>query len=187
MTTSDQMKDIIQIHDLKFEPFLTAEQIRAAIRDLGEAISTDYAGKNPIFIAILNGSYVFVADLLRCCEITCELSFVKLSSYDGLKSSGQIKTQIGLTQDLKDRHVVILEDIIDTGKTVHHFLKDITAMEPASVKLAVLLVKPEALEHPLHVDYVGFEIPNKFVVGYGLDYNEAGRNLPAIYQLATSE
>jgi hypoxanthine phosphoribosyltransferase len=184
MTTADQTKGIIQVKDLKFEPFLTEDQISGAVRDLGEAITSEYAGKNPIFIAILNGSYVFVADLLRSCDIACELSFVKLSSYDGLESSGKIETKIGLTQDLKDRHVVILEDIIDTGRTVHHFLKDVTAMGPASVRLAVLLVKPEALEYPLDIDYVGFEIPNKFVVGYGLDYDEAGRNLSAIYQLA---
>ncbi len=185
--TSDQTKGTIKVHDLHFETFLTKEQIQAAVSDIGEAITADYAGKNPIFIAILNGSYVFVADLLRCCNLNCELSFVKLSSYDGLESTGDVQTQIGLTQDIKGRDVVILEDIIDTGKTVHEFTKEITAMGPASVKLAALLVKPDALQYPLKVDYTGFEIPNKFVVGYGLDYNEAGRNLPAIYQLLESD
>jgi len=176
----------IKIHDLEFEPFLTAAQIQATIQQLGEQITLDYQDKKPLFIAILNGSYVFVADLLRACNIACELSFVKLSSYDGLESSGLIKTKIGLDQDLKDRHIIILEDIIDTGGTVHHFLKQITQENPASIRIAALLIKPDALKHPLSIDYTGFEIPNKFVVGYGLDYNEEGRNLPAIYQLSSA-
>lgn len=175
--------ETVKVLDLEFEMFLTAEQIQETVEHLGEQITQDYLEKKPVFIAILNGSYVFMADLLRQCKISCEMTFVKLSSYDGLESTGEVATQIGLSLDLKGRDVVIVEDIIDTGKTVHHFLKQVTAFEPASIKLAALLVKPEAIEHPLKIDYTGFEIPNEFVVGYGLDYNEEGRNLPAIYQL----
>ncbi len=177
----------VKVRDLEFEMFLTKEQIQATIEEIGEQITLEYQGKKPLFIAILNGSYVFVADLLRECKIDCELTFVKLSSYDGLESSGDISTKIGLTHDLKDRHIVILEDIIDTGGTVHYFLKEVVKQEPASVKMAVLLVKPDALKYPLNIDYTGFEIPNKFVVGYGLDYDEEGRNLPAIYQLVNDD
>jgi len=144
----------VKVRDLEFEMFLTKEQIQATIEEIGEQITLEYQGKKPLFIA-----------------------------YDGLESSGDISTKIGLTHDLKDRHIVILEDIIDTGGTVHHFLKEVVKREPASVKMAVLLVKPDALKYPLKIDYTGFEIPNKFVVGYGLDYDEEGRNLPAIYQL----
>ena len=172
----------VQVRDLEFELFLSAEQIAATIKEIGEQISLEYQDKKPVFIAILNGSYVFVADLLRQCTAPCELTFVKLSSYDGTESTGEIKTRIGLSQDLKDRHVVLLEDIIDTGRTVHYFLKELAKHNPASIRLAALLVKPDALEFPLNIDYTGFEIPNKFVVGYGLDYDEEGRNLPAIYQ-----
>lgn len=174
----------IQVLDLEFEVFLTEEQIRSTVNQLGDQIAQDYAGKKPVFIAILNGSYVFMADLLRACPIDCEMTFVKLSSYDGLESTGEISTHIGLNLDIKNRDVVIVEDIIDTGGTVHHFLKQITEMGPTSVKIASLLVKPDALKFPLKIDYTGFEIPNQFVIGYGLDYNEAGRNLPAIYQLS---
>lgn len=177
----------VKVRDLEFEMFLTKEQIKATIEEIGEQITLEYKGKKPLFIAILNGSYVFVADLLRTCKIDCELTFVKLSSYEGLESSGDISTKIGLTHDLKDRHIIILEDIIDTGGTVHHFLKEVTQRAPASVRMAVLLVKPDALQYPLNIDYVGFEIPNKFVVGYGLDYDEEGRNLPAIYQLVNHD
>ncbi len=175
--------ETVKVLDLEFEMFLTAEQIQETVEQLGEQITQDYLGKKPVFIAILNGSYVFMADLLRQCKVPCEMTFVKLSSYDGLESTGEVSTRIGLNLDLKGRDVVIVEDIIDTGKTVHHFLKQVTAFEPASIKLASLLVKPDAIEHPLTIDYTGFEIPNEFVVGYGLDYNEEGRNLPAIYQL----
>ena len=175
--------ETVKVLDLEFGIFLTAEQIQQTIENLGEQITEDYHGKKPLFIAILNGSYVFAADLLRQCKLPCELTFVKLSSYENLKSTGEVATQIGLSLDLKNRDVIIVEDIIDTGRTVHHFLKQVADFQPASIKLAVLLVKPEAIEHPIKIDYTGFEIPNHFVVGYGLDYNEEGRNLPAIYQL----
>jgi hypoxanthine phosphoribosyltransferase len=174
----------VKVLDLEFEIFLTAEQIQASVENLGKQITQDYMGKKPVFIAILNGSYVFMADLLRQCKIPCEMTFVKLSSYDGLESTGKVATQIGLSLDLKDRDVIIVEDIIDTGTTVHQFLKHVADLQPASIRLAALLVKPEAIKHPVHTDYCGFEIPNRFVVGYGLDYNEEGRNLAAIYQLA---
>lgn len=187
ITSATSQSDTVKVRDLEFEIFLSAEQIQSVVQRLGAQITEDYKGKKPLFIAILNGSYVFVADLLRTCKLDCELTFVKLSSYEGLESSGKISTKIGLTQDLKDRHVIILEDIIDTGGTVHHFLKDVTAQDPASVRTAVLLVKPEALKYPLQIDYTGFEIPNKFVVGYGLDYDEEGRNLPAVYQLIETQ
>jgi hypoxanthine phosphoribosyltransferase len=173
----------IKVRDLEFEIYLTEKQIKATVKNLGEQITQDYLGKKPIFIAILNGSYVFVADLLRECKIPCEITFVKLSSYEGIESTGKVMTQIGLSLDLKDRDVIIVEDIIDTGNTVNAFLKQVSAFQPASIRMAALLVKPDVLKYPIQIDYCGFEIPNRFVVGYGLDYNEEGRNLPAIYQL----
>ena len=173
----------IQIHDLTFQPFISREEIEAKVREMAKSIDRDFEGKNPLFLVILNGSFIFAADLCRTCDFNYELAFIKLSSYDGLASSGEVKTVFGLDRDIEGRHIIIIEDIIDSGKTLSEFIPKLKAMNPASVSLAVLLLKPDAVQHEIPIDYLGFEIPDKFVIGYGLDYNEMGRDLGDIYQL----
>ena len=173
----------VRVHDLTFVPFIDAPTIRERVRELGRIISTDYADKRPVLVGVLNGAFLFVADLVRALDVDCEVSFVKLRSYDGLSSAGAVQTLLGLDTDLRGRHVLLVEDIVDTGNTLHYFIPDLLKLQPASVELAVLLLKPEALEQDLRIKYLGFEIENRFVVGYGLDYRELGRNLPALYQL----
>lgn len=177
------MSKTIQLHDLDFELFIDNARIQQRIKVLGAALAEQYEDKCPIFLAILNGSFVFAADLVRACGIPLETSFVKVASYEGIKSSGHVSTLIGLTENIKGRHIVLIEDIIDTGGTIHQFLPELQEKQPQSIRVVSFLSKPDALQYPLSIDYVGFEIPNKFVVGYGLDYNGLGRNLPDIYQL----
>lgn len=177
------MKKRITAHDLVFEPLIERHEILEKVESIGRQITHDYQGKRPLFLSVLNGSFVFAADLLRTCDLECEISFLRFSSYDGTRSTGQISTIFGLDVPVKDRHVIIVEDIVDSGFTLHHFLADLKDMEPASVSLAVLLLKPDALQFDLEINYLGFEIDNKFVVGYGLDYNGLCRNLDCIYQL----
>ena len=173
----------IQVLDKTFEPYLKEAAIQEKITELAEQLNKDYAGKRPLFLSILNGSFLFTADLFKQITIEAEVSFIKLASYKGTSSTGNVITAIGLDTNVKDRHIVILEDIIDTGKTLHHYLPQLDSMQPASVKIAVLLNKKEALQYPVQVDYACFDIPNKFVVGYGLDYDGLGRNSKDIYQL----
>jgi hypoxanthine phosphoribosyltransferase len=173
----------IRVLDKTFEPFLGGIQIEAAIKRLAGEINNDYAGKKPLFIAILNGSFMFAADLFKAINIEAEICFIKLASYKGTKSTGQVITAIGLDIDIHDRHLIILEDIVDTGKTLSQFLPQLRHQHPASLELVVLLHKPDATEFPVGIRYLGFSIPNKFVVGYGLDYSGYGRNLPEIYRL----
>lgn len=173
----------LRIHNKTFTPYISEEAIRNKVRELADSLNRDYQGKNPIFIAVLNGAFIFAADLFKSLSIDAEISFIKLASYKGMKSSGQVITAIGLDIELFDRHVVILEDIVDTGKTLNEFLPQLWHQQPASLKIVALLHKPEATVYPLKVDYKGFEIPDKFVVGYGLDYNGLGRNTASIYQL----
>ncbi|MEK7226486.1 MAG: hypoxanthine phosphoribosyltransferase [Bacteroidota bacterium] len=174
---------VIQVHDKSFETYLSDTVIQKRVKELAMAINTDYAGKKPLFIAILNGSFMFASDLFKNLDIEAELCFIKLASYKGMKSSGKVVTSIGLEEDLFGKEVIIVEDIVDTGKTLHRFLPKLVHQQPKSLKIAAFLHKPEATEYPLTLDYVGFEIPNKFVVGYGLDYDGLGRNLKEIYQL----
>ena len=174
---------IVSVHDKQFMPYINREQIQSRIAELGVEISNDYAGERPLIIAILNGSFVFAADLFRALTIEAEISFIKLASYKGTTSTGNVVTAIGMEEKLSGRHVIILEDIIDTGKTLDAFLPEILQRQPLSVKIATFLSKPEALLHEVKADYIGFEIPNNFVVGYGLDYDGLGRNLPELYTL----
>jgi hypoxanthine phosphoribosyltransferase len=174
----------IKLHDKEFEIYLPEAEIQNKIREIAAAINKEYEGKHPLFIAILNGSFMFASDLFKHLSIDAEICFIKLASYKGMKSSGQVVTAIGLDQELYNRHVVIIEDIVDTGKTLHDFLPKLEHQQPASLKIAALLHKPEATQFPLNIDYIGFSIPNKFVVGYGLDYDGLGRNIKEIYQLA---
>jgi hypoxanthine phosphoribosyltransferase len=175
---------LITVHDKQFEPWMSAAQIAERVQQLGAAISKDYEGKKPLFIAILNGSFVFAADLFKHIGIEAEICFIKLVSYKGTKSTGNVITSIGLDEDLNHRHVIIIEDIIDTGKTLTEFLPQLYNQQPASIAICALLHKPEATQYPLTINYLGFSIPNKFVLGYGLDYDGLGRNIPEIYRLA---
>ena len=174
---------VIQVLDKKFQPYIKAQQIQEQIDVLAKQINEDYAGKKPLFIAILNGSFMFASDLFKELTIEAEICFIKLASYKGTKSTGNVITSIGLDMPLTDRHIIIVEDIVDTGKTLFEFLPQLVNQQPASLKIAALLHKPDALKHPLTIDYLGFNVPNKFLLGYGLDYDGLGRNLKEIYQL----
>ena len=174
---------IITVHDKSFEQYLSAKQIEEAIKGIADKINLEYADKRPLFIAILNGSFMFAADLFKFVHIPAEICFIKLASYKGTKSSGQVITAIGLDIDINERHVIIIEDILDTGKTLNHFLPQLHHQQPASMKICVLLHKKECTVFPIEPDMTGFIIPDRFVLGYGLDYDGFGRNIPEIYQL----
>jgi hypoxanthine phosphoribosyltransferase len=174
---------IIKVHDKSFETYLTEEMIQQRIREMATAINTDFAGRRPLFVAVLNGSFMFASDLFKNLTIDAEICFIKLASYKGMRSSGKVVTSIGLEEDLFDKEVIILEDIVDTGKTLHHFLPKLLHQQPRFLKIATLLHKPAATIYTLTLDYVGFKIPDKFVVGYGLDYDGLGRNFREILQL----
>ena len=174
---------ILKVHDKSFEPYLSAAEIEERVKALAMQINEDYADKKPLFIAILNGSFMFASDLFKFVTVPAEICFIKLASYKGTKSSGQVITAIGLDIDIHDRHVIIVEDILDTGKTLNHFLPQLNHQQPASMKICVLLHKAEATVFPVHPDLVGFVINDRFVLGYGLDYDGLGRNIPEIYQL----
>ena len=173
----------IKVHDKEFQPYLSSAQIEEQIKRVAAEINRDYYQKRPLFIAILNGAFMFAADLFK--EITgeAEICFIKLASYKGIKSSGQVITAIGLDVDLVGRDVIILEDIVDTGKTLSQFLPQLHHQQPSTLKIAALLHKPEATIHPIKIDYIGFVVPNKFLLGYGLDYDGLGRNIKEIYSL----
>jgi hypoxanthine phosphoribosyltransferase len=173
----------VQLHDKRFSEYISAQEIDKTVARLAVKINADLAGKNALFICVLNGVFLFAADLLRKIETPCEVSFVKVSSYEGTASTGEVKTQIGLKEDIKGRTIVIVEDIIDTGNTVAKLLPILESQQPASIKIATLLFKPAAFKRDYKIDYTGMEIPNDFVVGYGLDYNGLGRNLPEIYKI----
>ena len=174
---------LVKVHDKSFEIYLSEETILRRIKEMAEAISKDYADKRPFCIAILNGSFMFASDLFKQLPIEAELCFIKLASYKGLKSSGNVVTSIGLEEDIYDKDVIIVEDIVDTGKTLHNFLPKLLHQQPRSLKIATLLHKSVATQYQLTLDYIGFVIPDKFVIGYGLDYDGLGRNFKEIYQL----
>lgn len=173
----------ILVHDKYFIPYLTEKEIIEKVKELAGKINEDYEGKKPLFISILNGSFMFSADLFKFLTIEAEICFIKLASYKGTKSSGQVVTAIGLDIDLTGRDIIIVEDIIDTGKTINQFLPQVYNQQPSSIKIAVFLHKPTATVFPVKIDYTCFSIPDKFVLGYGLDYNGLGRNLSQLYQL----
>lgn len=166
-----------------FVPFLSEQEILQQIARIAQQINEDYTGKKPLFLSILNGAFMFSADLFKHINIEAEICFIKLASYKGTQSTGHVITSIGLDSNVTDRHIIVLEDIIDTGKTLHTFLPQILNQQPASLKIATLLHKPEATVHNVQVDYCCFKIPNKFVLGYGLDFDGFGRNTKDIYQL----
>jgi hypoxanthine phosphoribosyltransferase len=174
---------VIKVHDKEFVPYLTSGEIDKQISRVASEINRDYAGKKPLFIAILNGSFIFAADLFKQINVEAEIAFIKLASYKGVKSTGKVITSIGLDTDIYGRDVIIIEDIVDTGKTLFQFLPQLEHQHPSSLKIASLLHKPDAMVHPIKIDYLGFTIPDKFVLGYGLDYDGLGRNIKEIYQL----
>jgi hypoxanthine phosphoribosyltransferase len=173
----------VTIHDKKFVPYISQGEIKKRVAEISQEINEAYRDKRPLIIGILNGSFIFAADLFRELTIDAEISFIKLASYKGTSSTNHVVTAIGLEEDLHGRHIIIVEDIIDTGKTLSSFLPELHHRLPASVKIAAFLTKPGALAYHVHADYHAFEIENKFVVGYGLDYNGYGRNLPDLYIL----
>lgn len=173
----------IHIRDKTFTLYLSSDRIQDRIKEMARLMNADLKAERPLFIAILNGSFIFAADLFKSLTIDAEISFVKLASYKGTNSSGQVVTSIGLDVDLRDRVVVILEDIIDTGKTLHEFLPQIHRLQPRKLLVVSLLSKPDALQYPIKTDYLGFTVPDQFLLGYGLDYEGLGRNLPDIYRL----
>lgn len=176
--------DYVQIDTLKFKVLLSEKQIQKRVRELGEQISRDYEGLVPIMVGVLNGGVLFLADLIRSLSIDCEIDFIKISSYGNQRvSSGEITMIKDFSADLHGRHVIVIEDIVDSGLSVQYLQRRIRNMKPASLKIVSLLVKKEAFKADVKIDYLGFEIENKFVIGYGLDYKQLKRNVNAIYQL----
>ena len=174
---------VVKVHDKEFETFIKSETIQARIKEIAAIINIEYNGHRPLFIGVLNGALLFMADLVKNITIECELSFMKVSSYSGLQSTGIVRSLMGLQESVKDRHIIVVEDIIDTGDTAVYIIDELKKQQPASLKFATMLFKPKALKHDLKPDFVGFEIPSDFVVGYGLDYDGLGRNLNDIYIL----
>jgi hypoxanthine phosphoribosyltransferase len=177
------MEKAIQIHDKEFKLFIPSEYIHEEVKSLAEKLHDDYKGKNPVFIIVLNGAFMFAADLLKYYTDSCDITFTKLSSYKGISTTGKVIHEMGISIDLAGRHVIIVEDIVDTGLTIHELKKQLVKSNPNSIEICTLLYKPEAFKGDNPPKYQGFVIPNKFVLGYGLDYNERGRNLKDLYQL----
>ena len=175
------MQQTIHIKDKCFRTFIPEADILREVRRVAEEINRDMAGKNPLFLSVLNGSFMFTSDLMKCLDIPCEVSFVKLASYEGTSSTGKVKELVGLNEDISGRTVVIVEDIVDTGLTMKRLIETLEAKSPKEIRIATLLVKPEKLQVKLHIDYAAMEIPNDFIVGYGLDYDGLGRNYRDIY------
>lgn len=181
----DQIKNEIWVGNEKFIPFITEEEIQKRISELAEELTTEYKTKLPIFIGVLNGSFMFMSDLLKKIKFNCEMDFFKLSSYGDEKiSSGRVKLVKDLNADITDRHLIIVEDIVDSGLSIKYIEDLIADHKPASMKVVTLLLKPDSLKYDVKIDYIGFKIPSKFVIGYGLDYAQKYRNLPMIYALS---
>lgn len=173
----------IQINGKTFRPSIPETEILKRVKAVADQINKDMAGKNPLFLAVLNGSFIFAADLMRMLTIPCEISFVKLASYQGTTTTGTIKEVIGINEDLTGRTIIILEDIVETGLTIKRMIETLGTRNPESIHICTLLLKPERLQVPLDVEYVAIRIPNDFILGYGLDYDQQGRNLRDIYTI----
>jgi len=174
---------IVKIKDKTFETSITEAEIKQRVKELAAKISNDLKGKNPLLLGVLNGAFIFAADLMREMTIPCEISFVKLASYQGITSTGKVQEVLGINEDLTGRDVVIVEDIVDTGRTMKQMIESLGTRGLASIHICTLFLKPDKLEEPLDVEYVAFSIPNDFILGYGLDYDQQGRWLKEIYTL----
>lgn len=170
-----------QYQGMTFEPYIENGRIMQRVAEIGKEISERYEGKLPLIICVLNGAFPFASDLFRSINIDAEISFIRLKSYEGTETTGVVKEVLGLSQNIEGRDIIVVEDIIDTGHTMVKLLEDLKARKPASIAVATLLFKPEALQHDIKPDYVGFSIPRKFIIGYGLDIDGLARNLPDIY------
>ena len=173
--------ETIRIKDKQFKTFITEEQILKEVARVGEEINRDLADANPLFVSVLNGSFMFTADLMKHVNVPCEISFVKLASYAGTSSTGKVKELVGLNDDITGRTIVIVDDIIDTGLTMERLIETLKARNPKEIRIATLLVKPDKLKVDLDINYIAMSIPNDFIVGYGLDYDGLGRNYRDIY------
>ncbi|MEP0714370.1 hypoxanthine phosphoribosyltransferase [Algoriphagus sp.] len=173
------------LKDKTFEIYLTAEEIKLRNSQLGQAITRDFLGKELVVIGVLNGSFVFMADICRYIDLPLTTSFIKISSYSGIESTGEVRSILGLQEKIEGKFVLVVEDIVDTGISMDYLLRALSEHNPEQLSIVTLLHKPDAFQFNYALDYVGFEIPNKFVIGYGLDYDGLGRNLPDIYQLST--
>jgi hypoxanthine phosphoribosyltransferase len=173
----------VRLNDRSFRLFKSENEILTAVRSIAHSLNDDYIGKRPLLIPVLNGSFLFAADLMKELKLDCEVCFIKVASYQGAKSNGNPALIMGLSQSLEGRHVIVLEDIVDTGQTLAKILPILRAQNPVSLKVASLLLKPASLQVEVPIDYIGMEIPDEFIVGYGLDYNGLGRNLRDIYQV----
>ena len=174
---------IVKIKDKTFKTSISEAEIKQRVKELATQISHDLEGKNPLFLGVLNGAFVFAADLMREITIPCEISFVKLASYEGVLSTGKVREVMGLNVDITGRTLVIIEDIVDTGRTMRQMLSSLSFRNPESIHICTLFVKPDKLEEPIDIEYAAFKIPNDFIVGYGLDYDQQGRGLKEIYTL----
>lgn len=175
--------EIIEVGDLTFIKYIDAISIEEKVQEIADSIREDFHEKYPMFLVVMNGAFIYAADLIRKLDFPCELNFVRIKSYHGTESTGKIDIYMPPGLELNDRHLIIVEDIIDTGNTMAAFIPELESLNPASVSLTSILIKPDAHKHPIITQYPGFIIPNKFVVGYGLDYNGMGRNLKDLYQL----
>ncbi|MDE6490754.1 MAG: hypoxanthine phosphoribosyltransferase [Muribaculaceae bacterium] len=177
------MQDQVTYNGLTFTPYITNETIQERIRQLGEQLTNEYKGKNPLFVCVLNGAFPFAADLFRQVRTDAEITFIRLKSYEGTGSTGTVKEVIGMHENIEGRSVIVVEDIVDTGNTIAKLLTDLRAKGPADLKVATLLFKPESLQQGEIPDYIGFSIPPKFIIGFGLDLDGRARNLNDIYVL----
>jgi hypoxanthine phosphoribosyltransferase len=175
---------MLTVKDKNFVPFIEKQALEERIAEVGREISEDYRDKNPLFVVVLNGSFMFAAELMKNVSIACEITFVRVSSYSKTESTGELTEILGLKESIHQRHVIIVEDIVDTGLTMNKLLFQLSTQRPESIQVATMLFKPKALKTPLRVKYCGFEIENRFVVGYGLDYDGYGRNIDSVYVLA---
>lgn len=174
---------IVQVHDKRFKPFISEKRIQEEVKRIASEMNRDLADKDPIFLGILNGAFMFASDLYKQLNFPCQITFLKLTSYSGTRSTGSVKQLIGINLDLHDRVVVVLEDIVDSGVTLETIIRQLSGYQPREIRVATFLHKPEATIREVKLDYVGMEIPNDFILGYGLDYDGYGRNFNEIYQL----
>ncbi|MGI4743451.1 MAG: phosphoribosyltransferase [Janthinobacterium lividum] len=174
-------QSLITLHDKAFRPYLAAAEIAVAIDKIALRLNADYAGRQPLFVVVLTGGFMFATDLLKRYAGNCEIVFIRVASYEGTGSTGQVQEIMGLREDVQGRDLILVEDIVDTGTTLHHLLPTLQANNPASIEIAAMFYKPASLRYPLNLKYMALEIPNDFVVGYGLDYDGLGRNLPDVY------